>query len=86
MKKAVLRGPGQVEVVEMDVPTPPDGGVVVKMEACAVCGTDVENYLHGQRMSQLPPKLNTHVFPLDRVVEALETMKQGDGLKILVVS
>ena len=57
MKKAILRGPGQVEVVEMDVPPPPDGGVVVKMEACAVCGTDVENYLHGQRMSQLPPEL-----------------------------
>jgi len=57
MKKAVLRGPGQVEVVEMDVPECPDGGVVVKVEACAVCGTDVENYLHGQRMSQLPPDL-----------------------------
>jgi L-iditol 2-dehydrogenase len=57
MKKAVLRGPGQVEVVEIDVPQCPDGGVVVKVEACAVCGTDVENYLHGQRMSQLPPDL-----------------------------
>jgi L-iditol 2-dehydrogenase len=41
----------------MDVPQCPDGGVVVKVEACAVCGTDVENYLHGQRMSQLPPDL-----------------------------
>lgn len=57
MKKALLRGPGQVEVVEMDVPECPDGGVIVKVEACAVCGTDVENYLHGQRMSQLPPDL-----------------------------
>ena len=57
MKKAVLQGPGEVEVVEMDVPKCPDGGVVVKVEACAVCGTDVENYLHGQRMSQLPPDL-----------------------------
>jgi len=57
MKKAVLQGPGQVEVVEMDVPECPVGGVVVKVEACAVCGTDVENYLHGQRMSQLPPDL-----------------------------
>jgi L-iditol 2-dehydrogenase len=57
MKKAVLRDPGKVEVVEMDIPTCPDGGVVVKVEACAVCGTDVENYLHGQRMDQLPPDL-----------------------------
>jgi L-iditol 2-dehydrogenase len=57
MKKAILQGPGQVEIAEMDVPACPDGGVVVKVEACAVCGTDVENYLHGQRMSQLPPDL-----------------------------
>jgi L-iditol 2-dehydrogenase len=57
MKKAVLRGPGRLEVVEMDVPECPDGGVVVKVGACAVCGTDVENFLHGQRMSQLPPDL-----------------------------
>ena len=31
-------------------------------------------------------QLNTHVLPLDRVVEALETMKQGTGLKVLVVN
>jgi threonine dehydrogenase-like Zn-dependent dehydrogenase len=31
-------------------------------------------------------QLATHVFPLDRVVEALETMQQGIGLKILVAS
>jgi L-iditol 2-dehydrogenase len=30
-------------------------------------------------------ELNTHMFPLDRAVEALETMKQGAGLKVLVV-
>ena len=41
----------------MEMPLCPDGGVVVKVEACAVCGTDVENFLHGQRMSQLPPDL-----------------------------
>jgi len=29
-------------------------------------------------------QLNTHVFELDQVVEALETMKQGRGLKVLV--
>ena len=57
MKKAVLRGPGQLEIIEMDVPQCPSGGVVVKVKSCAVCGTDVENYLHGQRMSQLPPDL-----------------------------
>jgi threonine dehydrogenase-like Zn-dependent dehydrogenase len=31
-------------------------------------------------------ELNTHVFTLDQVVEALETMKQGTGLKVLVVN
>lgn len=57
MKKAVLHGPGQLKIEEMDVPECPSGGVIVKVKSCAVCGTDVENYLHGQRMSQLPPDL-----------------------------
>jgi len=57
MRKAVLRSPGEVEIMEVDVPKCPDGGVVVKVQACAICGTDVESFLHGQRMSQLPPDL-----------------------------
>ena len=57
MKKAVLLGPGQVEVQSVAIPTAPAGGVVVKVASCAVCGTDVETYLHGQRHSQLPTDL-----------------------------
>ena len=57
MRKAVLRSPGELEIMEMDASKCADGGVVVKVQACTICGTDVENYLHGQRMSQLPPDL-----------------------------
>jgi L-iditol 2-dehydrogenase len=57
MRKAVLRGAGCLEIVETEMPSCREGGAVVKVEACAICGTDVESFIHGQRMAQLPPQL-----------------------------
>ena len=41
MRAAVISGPGQVEVVTMDDPTPGVGQVVVEVAACGICGTDL---------------------------------------------
>ena len=49
MRAAVLFGPSDLRVVERPVPTPGPGEVLVKVAACAICGTD--------------PKLIAHPFP-----------------------
>ena len=41
MEAAVLMGPDQLEVKEVDVPSPGPQDVLIKVEACAICGSDV---------------------------------------------
>lgn len=40
MKAAVIKSPGVIEVVEVPTPEAGDGEVLLKVEACAICGTD----------------------------------------------
>lgn len=42
MRVAVVESPGRIGLVDMPVPVPNRGEVLVKMRACGVCGTDVE--------------------------------------------
>ena len=49
MRAAVLFGPGDLRVVERPVPEPGPQEVLIKVAACAICGTDL--------------KITTHPFP-----------------------
>jgi L-iditol 2-dehydrogenase len=51
MKAAVYRGPHKVYIEEVLVPVPGPGEVVLKVQACGVCGTDLKKIAHGD----LPP-------------------------------
>jgi L-iditol 2-dehydrogenase len=44
MRAALLSGPGTVEVVSMETPVPKAGQVLVRVEANALCGTDLKAY------------------------------------------
>ena len=41
MKAVVMNKPGDVELVDMDVPVPGEGEVLMKIAACGVCGSDL---------------------------------------------
>src|SRR5919204_28734 len=45
--RALVCVPGGVEVAQLADPRPPPGGVVVKVEACGICGSDVHAVKHG---------------------------------------
>jgi L-iditol 2-dehydrogenase len=47
MKAAVLFGPNEMRVVEKKVPKPGWQEVLLKVEACAICGTDPKILAHG---------------------------------------
>jgi 2-desacetyl-2-hydroxyethyl bacteriochlorophyllide A dehydrogenase len=47
MKAAVLAGPGRIEVGERPRPTPGPGELILDVEFCGICGTDL-HALHGE--------------------------------------
>ena len=61
MKAAVYRGKEKLLVEEVENPTLGDGEVLVKVDACAVCGTDLRTYRHGDKKIK-PPRILGHEF------------------------
>ena len=45
MKAAVIYKPGDVKVVDLDIPQPKPGEVLIKIKSCGVCGTDHSLYV-----------------------------------------
>ena len=57
MRAAVWRDPNQIELTQVDMPTPPQGWAVVKIAYNGICGTDLAIY-HGQH-----PRAETGLIP-----------------------
>ncbi|SHE58993.1 zinc-dependent alcohol dehydrogenase family protein [Desulforamulus putei] len=53
MRAAVIEGPHKISIQEVPYPTPGPGQVVVKVEACGICGTDY-HILEGDFLSPYP--------------------------------
>jgi L-iditol 2-dehydrogenase len=49
MIAAVLEAPGRMDLREVEDPKCPPGGLLLKVEASSICGTDVKMYERGQR-------------------------------------
>lgn len=47
MKAAVFQGIGRIEIVELPVPEPGPGEVVVQVHYCGICGLDINAYQTG---------------------------------------
>ncbi len=82
MRAAVFAAPGQCEVVERDPPTASEGGVLVRVEACGLCGTDLHIY-RGEFPASFP-LVAGHEFA--GVVEAtgpgVPSLRPGDHVAI----
>jgi L-iditol 2-dehydrogenase len=59
MKAAVYLGPGRIDVQEVPTPQCHEGEVLLKIDACAVCGTDLRIYQHGHH-AVTPPHITGH--------------------------
>lgn len=49
MKAAVLNSPGNFEICDVAKPQCPRGGLLIKVDVCAICPTDVKMIRKGQR-------------------------------------
>ncbi len=59
MKAAVFLGPGQMEVREVPKPEAANDALVIKVQACAVCGSDARIYSSGNHKIT-PPQIIGH--------------------------
>jgi L-iditol 2-dehydrogenase len=57
MKRAVLVRPGEIRIEEVEVPTPAEGEVLLRVGAALTCGTDLKTYRRGHPLIPLPAPL-----------------------------
>ena len=81
MKAALMRSPGVLDVDDVDDPVLPKGGVLLKVMACAVCGTDIKMLEAGHR-DLTYPRVPGH----EVTAEVLETdsalVRKGDRVQV----
>ncbi len=49
MKAAVFEGIEDIKIRELDMPECDPDGVIIKVEACGICGSDIRNFHIGLR-------------------------------------
>ena len=54
MRAAIWNGPGEMVVGEVAEPVCPDDGVLLRVTACGICGTDVRTFFNGDRRIAAP--------------------------------
>ncbi len=59
MQAAVLKEDGRMALRQVETPECPPDGVLLRVDACAVCGTDVKALRHGHRIVK-PPVILGH--------------------------
>jgi L-iditol 2-dehydrogenase len=75
MKAAILYGPKDVRLEEIDIPPVGPGEVLVKIESALTCGTDAKVFLRGGHPKMItPPAVFGHEF-------AGEVVKTGNGVE-----
>jgi len=76
MKAAVYEGKENIVIRDVEPPKLDDGEVLLKIDACSVCGTDLRTYRHGDAKIK-PPRILGHEF-CGEVVES----RAGDKAKL----
>jgi L-iditol 2-dehydrogenase len=81
MRAAVYRGPGILQIEEVPVPEVAHGEMLVKVDACGVCGTDIKKIQRGL----LPaPRIFGHEIAgtVARVGPGLTRFREGDRVAL----
>lgn len=78
MKVLVYHGPGRLEVEQWELPHPGPGEVRVKIQYCAVCGSDLGAYKNASDRFR-PPLILGHEFSgiVDELGEGVDTLRLG---------
>lgn len=84
MRSARLHGKGSIKVDEIELPTPKDGQLVVDVEWCGICGSDLHAYLVpeslGMGSGQGPISLGHEIAGRVRSPPSSSKFKDGDAV------
>ena len=61
MKAIEYHAPGDIRVSSIPIPQCAEDEIRAKVDACAICGTDLKTYVHGNPRIK-PPKIMGHEF------------------------
>jgi threonine dehydrogenase-like Zn-dependent dehydrogenase len=81
MKAAMFKGVENIEIVELDVPEPGRGEVLIRVTGCGVCGTDAHIYA-GEIDKAVPPVIMGHesTGTVERVGADVTLIKKGQEI------
>lgn len=84
MKAATFHGPGDLRVEDVPQPEPGPGELLLRMRACATCGTDAKIFLHGHHRLE-PPQIIGHELAGEVVGlgEGAEGFAEGDRVQVI---
>jgi L-iditol 2-dehydrogenase len=82
MKAAVLKAPSLLELDDLPDPECPKGGTLIKVLACAVCGTDVKMLQQGHRDLAYPRILGHEIVGRIAEIDSDCGLKEGDICQI----
>jgi len=83
MKAAVFRGPMDIVIQDWEKPVAGPGEFILKVEAAALCGSDLRTYRHGHPKVKPPQILGHEVAGIvDSVGEGVTYVKPGDRVAV----
>ena len=86
MKAAIYEGKEQINIRDVPQPALAEGEILLAIDACSICGTDLRTYRHGDKKIT-PPRILGHEF-CGRVIESRApdaSVKVGDRVVMYIV-
>lgn len=83
VKAVVLEDVGKLEIREIPIPKCPSDGILIRVNACAICGTDLKVYRYGHRLIR-PPRITGHELAgtIVGIGAEVKGYKEGDRVTV----
>ncbi len=79
MKAAVVHAKGDLRLEELPLPEVPAGSIRVKVQACAICGTDLRIYRKGDHRAEYPVVIGHEIAGIvEAVAPGVKGVREGD--------
>ena len=84
MKAALFRGPGDLEVIDVETPSAVPGELKIRVESCATCGTDAKIFGHGHPRLEQPQIIGHEIAgEIIEIGTATSGYEIGDRVQII---